>query len=365
MMRGSVTAHTRIALCCLLFIGTGLFLAVALSTCTRGTVVEAELREPVLYADSLYAGRTKVVCADSTLRGLGDGCPPFGGVAFTPYGYAAWHPLGRIIGFDHTPLERIDYPYGEDCQGRMTFDMENGGYWLINSDGTEMRRVSSRSFSAPAWSPDGQWLAFDIQGKIHKIRFTGEGFDESTLTQLTFEGRYFFPAWSPDGKWIAYSNTIGDTVGAWLSPTDGSGEKQYFAYGAGPQWFPDGQRLLYGNRGFWVEMLDHSSKIQIYADSTNRLGSPRISPDGEMIAFTLQPLYGLVNIWVMNSDGSGLRQITTEGTTEWVSWSADGRKLVYTQYRSDNWSYCNGTIWTVDVFTGEKRQLTFNYLPAE
>jgi len=291
--------------------------------------------------------------------------PPGGGIApgiifSPPYNSPIWHPSGKFIGFNHTPLVSISYPQGQGRIGEQHFNRDSTGFWLINPDGSNMHRIFPYTLLTPSWSPDGQWIAFVAGAQIYKMKFTGTTFDTTTIVQLTFEGRNFFPAWSPDGKWIAYSNTIGDTIGVWISPTDGSMMRNYFTFGAQPYWSKDGESLFYGNRGIWIEKLDHSYKIQIYSDSVNRLGGLNISPDEIKIAF-----WSNSNIWIMDSTGGNIRQLTTQGVDPSFSWSPDGSSIVYTDYRPNDWMYNNGTLWILNPNTGEKKQLTFNIKPIK
>ncbi|MCI0707853.1 MAG: DPP IV N-terminal domain-containing protein, partial [Ignavibacteriae bacterium] len=283
-------------------------------------------------------------------------CPPFEIVPQPAYDSPIWHPSGEFIGFNHTPLRKIEYPYGEHCQGVQYFQGDSAGFWLINPDGANMRRIFPYPLQTPSWSPDGEWIAFVLDAQIFKMRFTGTTFDTTTMVQLTFEGRNFFPAWSPDGQWIAYSNSIGDTVGVWISPTNGSNSRTYFAYGSQPDWFPDGQSIVYGNKGVWIEKLDHSSKVQIYADTIRGGNCIKVSPDASKIALSLNN-----NVWVMDSSGTNIAQLTTEGIDgafgRPLCWSPSGGQIVYSQYRPDNWGYQNGVLWVINPLTSEKRQL--------
>src|SRR5262245_61803714 len=54
---------------------------------------------------------------------------------------------------------------------------------------------------APAWSPDGKFIAVAMYGSIWKVEpATG------SATELTDNRKYHSsPAWSPDGKWIVYT----------------------------------------------------------------------------------------------------------------------------------------------------------------
>jgi hypothetical protein len=131
-------------------------------------------------------------------------CPAV--VPASPYNSPIWHPSGNFIGFNYTPLKRITFPYGEHCTAVYEFDLNLSGFWLIDSTGTNQRRIFPYRLQTPAWSPDGQWIAFVSNAQIYKMKFTGTTFDTTSLTQLTFEGRNFFPAWSPDGEWIVYDS---------------------------------------------------------------------------------------------------------------------------------------------------------------
>ncbi len=58
----------------------------------------------------------------------------------------------------------------------------------------------------PAWSPDGEWLAFagrtEGRWEIWIMRADGSG-----LTRLTYQtGDALWPTWSPDGAWVAFAS---------------------------------------------------------------------------------------------------------------------------------------------------------------
>lgn len=294
-------------------------------------------------------------------------CHSFGFWSPVPYGSPAWHPSGDFIGFNHRPLEEIEVALDGPCTTdvRYVYDYDSAGFWLMDPSGENMRRIFESYLSNLDWSPDGNWVAFEsglFGDNIYKMRFTGDGFDSISVTQLTFGEWFFVPAWSPDGNKVAFRKTRGDSAGIWIALADGSGMKEYFGWGGAPGWLPSGKKLAYINRGIWIESLDHSSKTQIYLDTTDSFFSLKVSPSDSNIAFTMQKgSTGLVNLWLIDPKGTDLRQLTTDGILyNSISWSPDGKSIVYVNHRHTDISYDNGTIWVVDVATGKHRKLTWN-----
>jgi Tol biopolymer transport system component len=99
-------------------------------------------------------------------------------------------------------------------------------------------------------------------------------------------------------------------------------------------------------------------------NNTNPKRTPKYSIDETKIAFSSWGTSELSNIWWMDNNGSNIKQLTTEGTADF-DWSPDGQKIVYLDFRVNDWSYKNGTLWLLNVYSGEKKQLTFNSKPND
>ncbi len=290
-------------------------------------------------------------------------CSPFDIVPSPPYNSPIWHPSGQLIGVNHFRLIEIKYPYGKDCPGIQVSD--SAGFWLINADGTNKRMIFPYYLLHPAWSPDGQWIAFVAPNlQIYKMRFTGTAFDTTTLTQLTFEGRNFYPAWSPDGQWIAYVRGFAypepqSVAGIWIMRSDGGSAPQqiYSGSSTGPAWHPSGALAFIRGDSLWIFRLDTKTYERVAFLRGSRYF--RYSPDGTKIIFWLGS-----KLWIMDSTGSNLQQLTThEVEIDFgvpFSWSPSGDKIVYTYYRSDDWTMNNGVLWMLDLRSRTATQFTFN-----
>lgn len=92
-----------------------------------------------------------------------------------------------------------------------------GKIWITEPTKSGPRRLTPSSFApcefAPAWSPDGQWIAFtswDDVERGHLWRVPASGGDP---TRLTVEaGEYSHPVWSPDGRTIVVTRGSGATA---------------------------------------------------------------------------------------------------------------------------------------------------------
>jgi Tol biopolymer transport system component len=100
---------------------------------------------------------------------------------------------------------------------------------------------------------------------------------------------------------------------------------------------PDGRTVVFDLLGDLYGMDARGGEAAPIARGLPFEGQPAFSPDGSLIAFT-SDRSGSENIWVARPDGSALRQIShNSGPNEYVSpsWSADGRQIYASLYRSD------------------------------
>ncbi len=274
-------------------------------------------------------------------------------------------------------------------------DRTRSALWVVNADGSDHRPLASgpMDYSSPRWSPDGSRLAYvsaeNGRAQIF-VRWMDTG-QEAKLTNLTESPGGM--SWSPDGRWIAFSMFVPEDEGTltadmprppegadWGPPIQVIDQLQYRADGAGyldegydhlfvipaeggtprmvssgnydhggaPEWSADGRSLIVSvNRS--DDVLEEPRNSDIYELSltdgsytrlTDRFGpdgSPRVSPDGRLIAYTgfddTFQGYTVTKLYVMNRDGSNKRLISgsLDRDVGDPQWSVDSRGL-FVQY---------------------------------
>lgn len=186
-----------------------------------------------------------------------------------------------------------------------------------------------------ALAPDGQTIVYTtIQGDgLYFIDVEGKKLGAIPSPAPHPGGRSDKLVWSPDGKWIAYTWDQGEIFGAgplWLASASGDSVTQLSppdAYESMIAWSPDSSRVVvtrfkdpndlwtvYEEPSKWVSdlwIVDVEDRLWRQLTHLDGMGAwaPQWTPDGSAVLF-ISNLSGQPEIWMINNDGSGLRQLT-------------------------------------------------------
>jgi Tol biopolymer transport system component/serine/threonine protein kinase len=233
--------------------------------------------------------------------------------------------------------------------------------------------VFLRSNPTASISPDGRQLAWaDSAGIL--VRAIGGGAARRVVGGFELHS----PAWSPDGERLAYVagnqsyvNIIGNTSPSsiWTVPVDGGAavratETQHI--NVSPVWYADGKSLIYvsgvgGLRDIWQVRLDGEGRAQGEPARLTTGAEPysiSLSADGKRLAFSV--LRQRANIWTApisstsTTPYSAMRPVTRENQrVEGVALSPDGKWLAYDANR-----HGNADVFRMPAAGGEPVQLT-------
>ncbi|MDO8950729.1 MAG: GYF domain-containing protein [Actinomycetota bacterium] len=264
--------------------------------------------------------------------------------------------------------------------------IKDGGQhiYVMAADGSNPQPVTSSEFgdTHPSASPDGSRIVFVRENKGLML------LDAGGEKQLTADAAYqpSSPIWSPDGERVFYSRLESASEGAsryiYSMKADGTDDRQVspaFPGGSGsdedPSISPDGTTLAFvttrppeaSATGWAIVEMPVDGGALTYVTGAAEKGSsgiggpwhPTWSPEGR-IAFTAEPVGAdggeRDQIYVMNADGSGKTQVTSEndGGCQDPVWSPDGTLIVFARSSSGQ----GLSIWAIDAAGGNDRALT-------
>jgi Tol biopolymer transport system component len=216
--------------------------------------------------------------------------------------------------------------------------------------------VAAANNQYPAISPDGSRIAFvsDRDGTSDLYVMDVDGTHVVRLTQTAEQKTP--PAWSADGKSVTFA------VQGVINVVDLHGTVAQIGKvpGRALRVSPDRKRAFYA-LGTWTEVqlmesdLDGANAKPI-TDGKSVVWTPRVSPDGKTIAFTGRDADKQLHVYLMDPDGSNVRQLTRtnppDGQIQSPSWSPDGKRIAVQASSKER-----AHIYLVDAKTGEMVKL--------
>ena len=174
----------------------------------------------------------------------------------------------------------------------------NQKYQLIvaDADGENPKVIleSNQPIMSPAWSPDGQWLAYvSFENKVSGVYVQTVRTGERHLVSARV-GVNGAPSFSPDGSKLALTlSGSGGNLDVWLLDLNSQQLARLTedpSVDTEPAWSPDGRSIYFtsdragGPQIYRFDVAQHQRVERITFGSSYN-ARPRVSPDGKKIAF--------------------------------------------------------------------------------
>jgi len=267
-------------------------------------------------------------------------------------------------------------------EGRSYPDARTGGNYMHNY---YLPPAPSSTPWAPAWSPDGKWIAVAMSGSIWKVDPAS-----GVAHEITYDEKYHsMPDWSPDGNWIIYTADNGGTTIQLAIVNVVTGETRALTNDTriytDPVFSPDGTRVAYVSTkpngffnvyirpikdGQWAGDEIVVSRDGRYRNTRLYFGvddlhiTPAWSRDGKQLLLVSNrgvPL-GSGHIWLAPAVAGGMEDAQTVVAEQTLyrarpDVSIDGKRFVYSSTRGAADQFSN--LYVQPLAGGEPYKLTF------
>jgi Tol biopolymer transport system component/DNA-binding winged helix-turn-helix (wHTH) protein len=272
------------------------------------------------------------------------------------FGLPAWSPDGKAVACVYGSTESMDG--SSPALGVTTFQVADGAERRV----TEARWTDVRQLS---WLPDGSGLVLSAtEAELSPAQIWMLSLPAGEVRRVTNDlNTYLGASLTADGSALVTVQT--DRVpNVWVVPAGDAARARQITTGSGKfdgyyglSWAPDG-RVVYaslagGGWDIWVMNADGTGQRQLTAGARSNYG-PSVSPDGRYVVFVSNRAGGAFNVWRMDADGGNPLRLTSGRGENFPHVTADGRWVVYATVGGGK----DAAVWKVSIDGGEPVRLT-------
>jgi dipeptidyl aminopeptidase/acylaminoacyl peptidase len=242
--------------------------------------------------------------------------------------------------------------------------------YVVSDDGSGLRQLTRNKHgdACPTWTPDGQQIVFVSErgGNWDLYRMRPDGSNVVRLTKTHADE--FDPVVSPDGRRIAFeSNAPGNWDIFVMSITGGdqTNISRSERRDQDPTWAPDDSsstgRVAFTtvfnrvNSDVAFAFVNAPGRVQTIVDGSTSDLDPNWS-SADQIVFTRKS-GPTRDLFVVNSDGSDLHDVSTGSTDDWGAVWADNGRIVFTRETDPQRRAEPYRIWVMDADGSNQHQL--------
>jgi eukaryotic-like serine/threonine-protein kinase len=235
------------------------------------------------------------------------------------------------------------------------------------ADGSEPRIILKGDdvypfFGRVTWSSDGRIVAASrSRGGMNREIWTlpAQGGEPIRLTKDPPGVVNDSPIFTPDGRGVVHRSNRGGASNIWWQPLDASSPVQLTS-GPGPDTYPSVARN--GTIAFLNSRSRHTLVLysppegtpNVLLTDSSRLWAPAFSPDGKEIVYSRDEPDGLWHLWLVPAEQGPARQITSGKTPEiYPRFAPDGATIFFNTWGAEPLS-----IWHVPSQGGPARPAT-------
>lgn len=208
---------------------------------------------------------------------------------------------------------------------------------VADSDGfgEQTLLTSNQPIMSPAWSPDGETLAYVSFERGRAFVYAQSLTSRQRVLLASFPGSNSAPTWSPDGKQLAIVLTRDGNSQIYLVRTDGTALRRISSsdtIDTEPNFSPDGLNIIFtsdrgGSAQIYRMPITGGEAQRLTFDGSNNF-SPRYSPDGKSFVYAHYN-DGIFHIAVQDVETGQVQILTPGGWEKKPSFAPNGKLVLF------------------------------------